>query len=55
MERVFSNDPVVRREAMEENIPQPLFENGEELREAIDELLAGSHMKQHEKKDNSKG
>jgi hypothetical protein len=40
LERLFSNDPEVRRKAMEENIPQPLFETGKELGKAIDELLA---------------
>jgi len=40
LERIFSNDPRVRRKAMEENLPQPVFETGEELRKAIDDLLA---------------
>jgi hypothetical protein len=40
LERIFSNDPLVRRRAMEENLPQPLFESREEFRKAIDELLA---------------
>ncbi|MDI6815214.1 MAG: hypothetical protein QMC90_03960 [Dehalococcoidales bacterium] len=40
LERVFSNDPEVRRKAMGENLPQPVFETGEKLGTAIDELLA---------------
>jgi len=46
LERIFSNDPRVRRKAMEENVPQPLFETGEELGKAIDELLAARKRKE---------
>ena len=46
LERIFSNDPAVRRKAMEENIPRPLFETGEELGKAIDELLATKKRKE---------
>ena len=46
LERLFNNDPAMRRKAMEENIPQPLFETGEELGEAIDELIADFRREQ---------
>lgn len=46
LERIFSNDPGVRRKAMEENLPQPLFETGEELGKAIDDLLAKKKRKE---------
>jgi hypothetical protein len=46
LERIFSNDPEVRRKAMEENVPQPLFETGEELGKAIDDLLATRKRKE---------
>jgi hypothetical protein len=46
LERIFSNDPGVRRKAMEEDLPQPLFESGQELGKAIDELLARRKRKE---------
>ena len=49
--RLFSNNPAVRREAMDEGIPQPLFQTGEELGKAIDECLAGSYTEQRTNKD----
>jgi hypothetical protein len=49
--RLFSNDPSVRRQAMEEDIPQPLFQTGEEFGKAIDEWLAGSYTEQQGKTD----
>lgn len=41
--RLFSNDPSVRRQAMEEDISQPLFQTGEELGKAIDEWRVHQH------------
>lgn len=49
--KLFSNNPVVHREAMDEDVPQPLFQTGEELGKAIDECLAGSYMEQPTNKD----
>jgi len=45
LERLFSNDPSVRKKAMEDNVPPPLFETGEELGRAIDELLAALYVR----------
>lgn len=46
LERVFSNDPRIRRKAMEENLPQPLFETREELGKAINDLLTTKKRKE---------
>lgn len=40
LRKIFSNDSQVRYGAMVEDIPQPLFESGEALREAIDLMEA---------------
>jgi len=51
LERLFSNDPAVRRKAMDEDVPQPLFQTGEELGKALDEWLAGPYTEQRTNKD----
>ena len=38
LERVFSNDVAVRQQAMDERLPEPLFETHEEFINALKEL-----------------
>jgi hypothetical protein len=46
LERLFSDDRLVREQAREERVPQPLFGSGEELGKAIKELLARRERKE---------
>lgn len=39
LNKLFSNSPTVRKEAMEQDVPQPVFESDEELSKALDIIL----------------
>ena len=45
LERIFSNDPKVRQEAVEKEPPQTIFETDEELGKALNDLFDHSKMK----------
>ena len=38
LRKIFSNDPAVRAEAMNTEVPQPLFESQEDFAEALKEI-----------------
>lgn len=37
--KLFSSSPEVRRQALDEDVSQPVFETNEELLEALDKLI----------------